>query len=57
MPVPVRELIAVAPKVHKQLKNLSMAMHIPVSANTVQVNELAGCDPGEMDRAFGDRMH
>ena len=57
MPVPVRELIAVAPEVRKQLKDLSMAKHIPVSTNTVQVNELAGRDPGKGDRAFGDRMH
>ena len=55
MPVLVRELIAVAPEVHKQLKDLSTAKHIPVSTNTVQVNELAGCDPSEVDRAFGDR--
>ena len=34
-----------------------MAKHIPVSTNTIQVNELAGRDPGEVDRAFGDRMH
>ena len=34
-----------------------MAKHIPVSTNTVQVNELAGRDPGEVDRAFGDRVH
>ena len=57
MPVPVRELIAVAPKVCKQLKNLSTAKCIPVSTNTVQVNELARCDPGEVDRAFSDHMH
>ena len=57
MPVLVGELIAVAPKVHKQLKDLSMAKCIPVSTNTVQVNELTGRDPGEVDRAFGDRMH
>ena len=57
MPVLVRELIAVAPEVHKQLKDLSMAKPIPVSTNTVQVNELAGRDPSEVDRAFGDRMH
>ena len=57
MLVPVRELIAVAPEVRKQLKDLSTAKHIPVSTNTVQVNELAGCDPGEVDRAFSDRGH
>ena len=34
-----------------------MAKRIPVSTNTIQVNELAGCDPGEVDRAFGDRVH
>ena len=34
-----------------------MAKCIPVSTNTVQVNELAGRDPSEVDRAFGDRMH
>ena len=55
--VPVQELIAVAPEVHKQLKDLSMAKHIPVSTNTVQVNELAGRDPSEVDWAFGDRVH
>ena len=57
MPVPVQELIAVAPKVRKQLKDLSMAKRIPVSTNTIQVNELAGRDPGEVDRAFSDHMH
>ena len=57
MPVPVQELIAVAPEVCKQLKDLPMAKHISVSTNTVQVNEIAGHDPGEVDRAFGDRMH
>ena len=57
MLVPVRELIAVAPEVRKQLKDLSTAKHIPVSTNTVQVNELAGRDPGEVDWAFGDRVH
>ena len=34
-----------------------MAKHIPVSTNTVQVNELAGRDPSEVDRAFGDCVH
>ena len=34
-----------------------MAKHIPVSTNTVQVNELAGCDPSEVDQAFGDCVH
>ena len=34
-----------------------MAKCIPVSTNTVQVNELAGHDAGEVDRAFGDCMH
>ena len=34
-----------------------MAKCIPVSTNTVQVNELAGHDPGEVDRAFGDCVH
>ena len=34
-----------------------MAKCIPVSANTIQVNELTGHDPGEIDRAFGDHMH
>ena len=34
-----------------------MAKHIPVSTNTVQVNELAGHDPGEVDQAFSDPMH
>jgi hypothetical protein len=57
VPVPIRELIAVAPDVRKQLKDLSTAKRIPVSANTVQVNELAGRDPGEVDRTFGDRVH
>ena len=57
MPVPVRELIAVAPEVLKRLKDLSMAKHIPVSTNTVQVNELARRDPSEVDRAFGDCVH
>ena len=57
VPVLVRELIAVAPEVRKQLKDLSMAKRIPVSTNTVQVNELAGRDPGEVDWAFGDRVH
>ena len=57
MPVPVRELIAVAPEVCKQLKDLSTAKCIPISTNTIQVNELAGRDPGEVDRAFGDRVH
>ena len=57
MPVPVRELITVAPEVHKQLKDLSTAKRIPVSTNTVQVNELAGHDPGKVDRAFGDCMY
>ena len=57
MPVLIRELIAVAPKVRKQLKDLSTAKCIPVSTNTIQVNELAGHDPGEVDRAFGDHMH
>ena len=57
MPVPVRELIAVAPEVRKQLKDLLTVKHILVSTNTIQVNELAGRDPGEVDRAFGDRVH
>ena len=46
-----------APEVYKQLKDLLMAKCIPVSANTVQVNKLAGHDPGEIDRAFGDHVH
>ena len=57
MLVPVRELIAVAPEVCKQLKDLSTAKRIPVSTNTVQVNELARHDPGEVDRAFGNHVH
>ena len=54
MPVLVRELIAVAPEVCKQVKDLSTAKHMPVSTNTVQVNEVARHDPGKVDRAFGD---
>ena len=46
-----------APKVHKQLKDLSTAKCIPVSTNTVQVNELTGCNPGEVTRAFDDHVH
>ena len=46
-----------APKVRKQLKDLSTAKHIPVYTNTVQVNKLAGRDPSEVDWAFGDRVH
>ena len=46
-----------APEVRKQLKDLSTAKRIPVSTNTVQVNELAGHDPGKVDQAFGDRVH
>ena len=46
-----------APEVRKQLKDLSTAKRIPVSTNTIQVNELAGRDPGEVDRAFGDHVH
>ena len=57
MPVLVRELIAVAPEVRKELKDLSMAKRIPVSTNTVQVNKLTRRDPGKVDRAFGNRMH
>ena len=53
----VRQLIAVAPEVRKQLKDLSTAKRIPVSTNTVQVNELTGRDPGKIDRAFGDCVH
>ena len=34
-----------------------MAKCIPVSTNTVQVNELTGRDPGEIDQAFSDRVH
>ena len=49
IPVSVRALIAVAPEVRKQLKDLSTAKHIPVSTNTVQVNELARRNPGEVD--------
>ena len=57
VPVPVRELIAVAPDVCKQLKDLAIAKRIPISTNTVQVNELAGRDPGAVDHAFGSRVH
>ena len=46
-----------APEVRKQLKDLSTAKCIPVSTNTVQVNELAGRDPSKVDQAFGDRVH
>ena len=46
-----------APEVCKQLKDLSTAKCIPVSTNTVQVNELTGRDPGKVDWAFGDHMH
>ena len=49
VPVPVRELITMAPEVHKQLKDLSTAKGIPVSTNTVQINELTGRDPGKVD--------
>ena len=55
--VPVRELIAVAPDVRKQLKDLTTAKHIPISTNTVQVNELAGHDPRAADHAFGSCVH
>ena len=55
--VPVRELISVAPDVRKQLKDLSTAKPIPVSTNTVQVNKLAGRDPGTIKWTFGDRVH
>ena len=57
VPVLVRELITVAPDVRKQLKDLATAKHIPISTNTVQVNKLAGHDPGVVDRAFGSCVH
>ena len=57
VPVPVRELIAVAPDVRKQLKDLTTTKCIPISTNTIQVNELAGRDPGAVDRAFGSHVH
>ena len=57
VPVLVRELIAVAPDVRKQLKDLATTKHIPISTNTIQVNELAGRDPGAVDRAFRSRVH
>ena len=57
VPVLVWELIAVAPDVHRQLKDLSTAKQIPVSTNTVQVNELARRDPGTGERAFGSHVH
>ena len=57
VPVPVRELITVAPDVHKQLKDLTTARCIPISTNTIQVNELAGRDPGAVDRAFRSHVH
>ena len=57
VPVPVREPIAVAADICKQPKDLAIAKHIPISTNTVQVNELAGRDPGAVDRAFGSCVH
>ena len=46
-----------APDVRKQLKDFATAKHIPISTNTIQVNELAGQDPREVDRAFGSCVH
>ena len=46
-----------APDVRKQLKDLATAKRIPISTNTIQVNELAGRDPRAVDRAFGSRVH
>ena len=57
VPVPVRELIAVAPDIHKQLKDLATTKCIPISTNTIQVNELAGRDTGAVDCAFGSCVH
>lgn len=56
VPVPVKELLAVAPDFRRQLKELATSKRMPVKTNTIQVNELAGVDPGAVARDFSDSI-
>ena len=57
VPIPIKDLLLVAPEFHKHLHELATTKHIPVTTNIVQVNELSGCDPDAVGQEFGDRVH
>ena len=45
VPIPVKDLLSVAPEFRKHLRELATTKCIPVTTNVVQVNELSGRDP------------
>ena len=47
VPVPVKDLLIVAPEFRKQFHELITVKHVMTnpSSHVVQVNELSGCDP------------
>ncbi|KAF8548029.1 hypothetical protein OG21DRAFT_1489720 [Imleria badia] len=57
VPIPVKDLLSVAPEFRKQLRELATTKRIPVTGNVVQVNKLSGRDPHAIDQEFGDRVH
>ena len=54
VPIPVKDLLSVAPEFRKHLHELATTKRIPVTTNVVQVNELSGRDPDAVSREFGD---
>ena len=45
VPIPVKDLLSVAPEFRKHLCELATTKRIPVTTNVVQVNDLSGRDP------------
>ena len=55
--VPIKELFTVAPDFHKHIPELTMVKHVAhVSANVIQVNELAGLDPKSVACEYGNQV-
>ena len=54
VPIPVKDLLSVAPEFRKHLHELATTKRIPVTTNVVQVNELSGHDPDAVSQEFGD---
>ena len=54
VPIPVKDLLSVAPEFRKHLHELATTKHIPVTTNVVQVNELSGRNPDTVGREFRD---
>ena len=58
VPMPVKDLLIVAPEFRKQLCELITVKRVTTnpSSHVVQVNKLSGCDPLAVAQEYGDRV-